>query len=88
MTPLHKQRAKSLAETLREAKAKSGFVVKDGHVLLRGPGAVFTDLSAQFFVEDLRNAVSLGLIVKGSVVGKRSSWDWYVLSKKESRSLG
>ena len=79
MDKSQEQRANELAEELKEAGLNSGLLVMQGHVVLRSPGSPYTDVPLLFFEEaDLNNALSLGLVEKGSVVGSYN-WDWYLL---------
>jgi hypothetical protein len=81
MDKSQEKRANELAEELKEAGLNSGLLVMQGQVVLRSPGSPYTDAPLLFFQEaDLNNALSLGLLQKGSVVGSSLSWEWYVLS--------
>jgi hypothetical protein len=76
-----KERAYKLAEELKEVGQSCGLLMVQGTVVLRSPGAPYTDAPMLFFDEsDLQNAVELSLLEKGNVVGS-FNWEWYVVSK-------
>lgn len=80
MDKLQEQRAKELADELKTAGLNSGLLVMQGQVVLRSPGSPYTDSPLLFFQEaDLNNALSIGLLRKGRIIGSGGSWEWYVL---------
>ena len=79
------ERARKLAKELQEAGQNCGILVVQGTVVLRSPGAPYTDVPMLFFDEgDLQNAIELSLIKKGKMVGSYE-WEWYVAANFESR---
>ena len=64
MDHLQEERARELVEALRRAPLNSGLLVAHGTVVLRCPGAPFTDTPMTFDESDLVNAAALGLFVK------------------------
>ena len=75
--------ANKLADTLKNDGLNSRLLLAHihGRVVLRSPGSPWTDVPLPSFEEaDLNNAVRLGLLQKGSVVGSYN-WDWYVLKR-------
>jgi hypothetical protein len=78
MDKAHEEQASKLAKALDEAGPNSGLLLTyvQGQVVLRLPGSPFTDTPLPSFgLADLNNAVSLGLLQKGSVAGS-DNWDW------------
>jgi hypothetical protein len=78
-------RARELAEHLEKAGPNCGLLPVQGIVVLRCPGAPYTDTPMITFDEaDLQNAVALDLLERGKVVGSYE-WEWYVLRKKNTK---
>ena len=76
-----KERAHKLVDELKQAGLDCGLVVVQGAVVLRSPGAPYTDVPMLFFDEcDLQNAIELSFLEKRRVVGTYE-WGWYVAVK-------
>jgi hypothetical protein len=82
MDKSREEQARKLAKAFGEAGPNSGLLLTyvKGHVVLRSLRSPCTDTPLPSFeLADLHNAVSLGLLQKGSVAGS-SNWDWWMLS--------
>ena len=79
MNPIPLERARQLAELLRDAGLNSGLLLQGGEVVLRSPGSLYTDSPTGFVEADLNNAIELGFLKPSRVTGSYS-WDWYVLN--------
>jgi len=84
LSELQELRAHKLADALKDAGLNSRrplLARVQGQVVLRSPGSPYKDVPLPSVEEaDLNNAVSLGLLQKGSVAGS-DNWDWWVLKK-------
>ena len=83
------RRARKLADILESGGSDCGLLVFKGAVVMRCPGAPFTDLPIPYDEADLNNAIELNLIEKrkklvGSVTDS-SGWEWYVVREKASK---
>ena len=68
MNDLHKKRALELVEQLEGAGMNCGLLAVPGTLVLRSPGAPYTDTPLMTFDEDdLHNAVALDLLEKRKV---------------------
>jgi hypothetical protein len=83
------KRARKLVDILESGGWDCGLIVIKGAVVMRCPGAPFTDLPIPYEEADLNNAIELNLIEKmkkliGSVTGS-SGWEWYVVREKAAK---
>ena len=83
------RRARKLADILESGGSDCGLVVMQGAVVMRCPGAPFTDLPIPYDQADLNNAIELNLLEKrkkliDSVTGS-SRWEWYVVREKAAK---
>jgi hypothetical protein len=83
------RRARRLVDILESGGSDCGLLVFKGTVVMRCPGAPFTDLRIPYDEADLNNAIELNLIEKrkkliGSVTGS-SGWEWYVVREKAAK---
>ena len=81
MDKAQEEQARKLAKALDEAGPNSGLLLTyvQGQVVLRLPGSPYTDIPLPSFeLDDLNNAVSLGLLQTGSVAGS-DNWTWWML---------
>ena len=74
------RRARKLVDILESGGSDCGLLVIKGAVVMRCPGAPFTDLPIPYDEADLNNAIELNLIERqkkliGSVTGS-SGWEW------------
>jgi hypothetical protein len=75
-----KERAQKLVNELKDAGLNSGLLIVQGTVVLRSPGAPYSDAPILFFDEsDLQNAIELSLLEERKVVGSYE-WEWYVVA--------
>jgi len=75
-------RARQLVAGLERVDLRCGLLAVQGSVVLRCPGARYTDEPMMTFDEtDLRNAVALNLLEKRRVVGSYA-WEWYQSRRK------
>jgi hypothetical protein len=88
MDDLQKKRALELVEHLERAGTNCGLLVMQGTVMLRCPGAPYTETPMMMFDKsDLHNAVALDLLekrkVKVEAIPSTGSyeWEWYVVKK-------
>ncbi len=82
MDQFHEARARDLVDQLESAGANRGLLVVQGAVVMRGPGAPYSEtLMVTFNETDLQNAIALGLLEKRKVTGSLE-WDWYVAKRK------
>jgi hypothetical protein len=86
MDGIQEKRARELAEYLESAGVNCGVLVVQGTVVLRGPGARYSEsLLLKFDPTDLQNAVALDLLEKAMVTGSYE-WEWYVFKKKPAKA--
>jgi hypothetical protein len=83
------RRARKLLDILESGGSDCGLLVFKAAVVMRCPGAPFTDLPIPYDDADLNNAIELNLIEKrkkliGSVSGS-SGWEWYVVTEKAAK---
>ena len=88
MNDLEEERAREVVEQLKPAGLNCGLLAVQGTVVLRSPGAPFTDTPMPLFNEsDLRNAVALDLLEKQKMTATSATgsyeWEWYVTKKKK-----
>jgi hypothetical protein len=78
------KRARKLVCELDHAGVSHGLIGVKGGVVMRGPGAPYSDSPLITFDEsDLRNAVELGLLEKQTMhVNGKLGWEWYVSKRK------
>jgi hypothetical protein len=88
MDDFRKRRALELVEHLERAGMNCGLLAVQGTVVLRRPGAPYTDTPIVMFNEaDLQNAGTLQLLAKQKVEcetfpgAHHYSWEWYVVKK-------
>lgn len=86
MNDVQEERAKKLVQDLEDAGNSCGLLLSQGTVIMRSPGAPWTDTPMLFNdQDDLNNALELGLLKKTSMisieVGSSSvqPWEWYVI---------
>ncbi len=73
-----KKRAGELVNELKRAGVNCGLLVIQEAVVLRSPGAPYTDsLLDMFSKNDVLNATQLGLLTKMRMTGS-ADWEWYV----------
>jgi hypothetical protein len=71
-----------LIDQLADAGINHGLLAVQGAVVMRGPGAPYSETPmVSFDVTDLQNAIALGLLQKAKVTGSYE-WEWYVVKKK------
>ena len=83
------RRARKVVDILESGGSDCGLLVIKGAVVMRCPGAPFTDLPIPYDEADLNNAIELNLLEKkkkliGSVTGS-SGWEWYVVREKAAK---
>jgi hypothetical protein len=79
MDGLQRKRARKLVEQLSES---CGLLVVHGAVVMRCPGAPYTDTPMMMFDEtDVQNALALDLLEKRKVTGS-FQWEWYMAKRK------
>ena len=83
------RRARKLVDILESGGSDCGLLVIKGAVVMRCPGALFTDLPIPYDEADLNNAIELNLLEMkktriGSVTGS-SGWEWYVVREKAAK---
>jgi hypothetical protein len=84
MDNLLEERARKLVELMEPTGKTCGLLVLQGAIVLRTPGAPYTDTPILQFEEcDLNNAVALGLLERQRVTGSYD-WEWYVRCKTHS----
>jgi hypothetical protein len=87
MDDAQKKRARELTNWLEQAGANCGLVVVQGNLVIRGPGAPYSETPVVSFDEaDLKNAISLNLLEKQKVSGSYQ-WDWYVVKKSPEERI-
>ena len=89
MDKAQEEQARKLAKALDEAGPNSGLLLTyvQGQVVLRLPGSPYTDIPLPSFeLDDLNNAVSLGLLQTGSVAGS-DNWDWWMLKNPRAAHI-
>jgi len=83
MDGLQEKRALELVEKLESAGVNCGLLAVQGSVVLRCPGAPYTDSPLMSFDEaDLQNAVALDRLEKREAIERtegKLKWEWYVL---------
>ena len=85
MDDSQEERARELVEQLEKAGMNCGLLAVQGTVVLRCPGAPYTDTPMMMFDEtDLQNAVALDLLEKRKVTGSYE-WEWYALKKERAK---
>jgi hypothetical protein len=92
MDDLHKKRALELVEHLERAGMNCGLLAVQGTVVLRCPGAPYTETPMMMFDEtDLQNAIALDVLEKQKVKIEmipstgNYEWEWYVLKKAAAK---
>jgi hypothetical protein len=80
MDEIQEERARELVGELESAGLNSGLLAVEGIVVLRGPGAPYTETPTMFNERDLDNAIALGLLEKRKVTGSYE-WEWFVTKK-------
>jgi hypothetical protein len=79
---MQEERARNLVKELKQAGLNCGLLAMQGAVVLRSPGAPYTDAPMLMFDEvDLHSAIDLDLLDKRRVVGSYE-WEWYVVKRK------
>jgi hypothetical protein len=83
------RRARKLVDILESGGSDCGLLVIKGGVVMRCPGAPFTDLSIPYDEADLNNAIELNLLEKRKMRAETltgsSGWEWYVVSEKAAK---
>jgi hypothetical protein len=86
MDGLQEQCARRLVQQLENADANCGFLAVQGMVMMRCPGAPYTDSPAMFAEADLHNAITLDLVEKKSMLvsgsGGSRRFEYYTMKRK------
>jgi hypothetical protein len=85
MDDLHKKRALELVERLERAGMNCGLWAVQGTVVLRCPGAPYTDTPMMFEETDLGNAVALDLLEKRRFTTGSYEWEMYAVKQKTAK---
>ena len=83
------RRARKLVDILESGGSDCGLLVIKGAVVMRCPGAPFTDLPIPYDEADLNNAIELNLLEKrkmrvDTLIGS-SGWEWYVVRERAAK---
>ena len=83
------RRARKLVDILESGSSDCGLLVIKGTVVMRCPGAPFTDLPIPYDEADLNNAIELNLIEKRKMrvdtLTGSSGWEWYVVRERAAK---
>jgi len=83
------KRARRLVDILETVGPDCGLLVIKGTVVMRYPGAPFTDSLTMYDEVDLNNAIELNLIEKKKMLTgsstSSSEWECYVVRKKPAK---
>jgi len=69
-----------MVDQLKHASVNCGLLLVQGIVVMRCPGAPYSDSPTLFDETDMQNAITLGLIEKRKIVGSLQ-WEYYLAKK-------
>ncbi|HEV1994219.1 MAG TPA: hypothetical protein VGR03_07805 [Candidatus Acidoferrum sp.] len=80
MDDLREQEARELVKVLRDSPANCGLLAMQGIVVMRCPGAPYTDTPTRFNESVLHDAIALSLLEKHKASGSYK-WEYYMAKK-------
>jgi hypothetical protein len=86
MEPHMERRARELVATLQQSLPNCGLLIMQGVVVMRCPGAPYSDAPTMYDEADLTNAIELNLVRKQKIVESYdgAQWDYYVAREHPS----